>query len=65
MTPEQFETVIGKLGYDPVEIGEEIGVSRRQGQRYVSGDTPVPEPTAMLLCAAVKYGFKLKDVRRA
>ena len=64
MKPDQFEAAIEKLGYKPVEIGEEIGVSKRQGQRYVSGVTPVPEPTAMLLRAALRYGFKLKDVRR-
>ena len=53
MTSSEFTRSLKLLGLTVEEFGEEFGVSRRTAYRYASGETPVPEPVAMLLQARV------------
>ena len=42
MSPEQYKDAIDKLGLTQVGAGTFFGQSPRQGQRWASGEKPVP-----------------------
>jgi hypothetical protein len=56
MTPKQFHTALEKLNLSVYASGPALCISRRQAQRYASGDTPVPPSIAKLLRALIALG---------
>jgi hypothetical protein len=63
MTSGQYLIAIAKLGLTQVEAGEFLGRSGRQGQRWASGEVPVPESVAKLLRLMLKLNLQPKDVK--
>jgi len=49
MTAAQYVKAIHALGLTQEQAGEALGMSRRQGQRYATGQTRVPVPVSILL----------------
>lgn len=62
MDKEQYCKAIDKLGFSQVGIAPHIGVSRRQAQRFATGEAPVPESVAKLLRMAIKTKTDLRTV---
>jgi hypothetical protein len=63
MTPDQFRSAIAKLGLSQERAGLWLGVSARQGQRYATGDAPIPDGFAKLLRLVIRFGLTPEDVR--
>src|SRR5262245_44717378 len=55
MTPDQFREAIERLGLNITHAAAALDISRRNAQRYASGETDVPGPVAKLLRLAVRY----------
>lgn len=62
MTDAEFRTAIGALGLSQVGAGRFLTGSPRSGQRYASGETPVPKPVAMLLRIMIASDLTATDV---
>jgi hypothetical protein len=56
MTAKQFHAALKKLNLSVYASGPALCISRRQAQRYASGDTAVPPAIAKLLRALIALG---------
>jgi hypothetical protein len=54
MTPKQYVAALGRLGFSIVGSAPHLGISRRQSQRYASGEQPVPRTIEILLRMMMK-----------
>ena len=67
MTPDEIALVCELLGWD--RSGEDaaraIGCSRRTWRRWLAGDAPVPQATAMLLRLMADDAVSDEDLERA
>ncbi len=62
MTPAQFRAAIAKLGLSQEGAGLWLGLSARQGQRYATGETAIPEPVTKLLNLVIRLELDPKEV---
>ena len=49
MTPAEYRAAIAKMEWSIAGAAPHLGISRRQSQRYASGENPVSAPIAKLL----------------
>jgi len=63
MTPEKYKTIIGEFGLTQEGAGIFFGGSPRQGQRWASGEKPVPIGVAIALILMKQAGKEPKDFR--
>ena len=49
VTADQYRAAIAQLGLSQEGAGGALGLSPRQGQRYATGESEIPEPVAKLL----------------
>jgi hypothetical protein len=61
MTPAEYRTHIASLGLSQEGAGVWLGLSKRQGQRYATGDSEIPEPVAKLLRLMARLGLQPHD----
>ena len=64
MTRTQYRAAIERLGLSIVGAAKVLGVSRRQAQRFASGESPVPEPVAKLLRLMIKHNVDPDEVSK-
>jgi hypothetical protein len=50
-----YRDAIAKLGLSQERAGLWLGLSRRQGQRYATGEQKIPEPVARMLMPGIEY----------
>lgn len=62
MTPEEYRDAIQKLKLTQHGAADWLRIGRRTSQGYALGETPIPEPTAMLLRLCIKRRIKPKFV---
>jgi hypothetical protein len=62
MTPTQYKAAIKALGLSQERAGVWLGMSKRMGQSYATGEYPVPPPAAKLLRLCVKLKLKPEEV---
>lgn len=62
MTANQFRTAIAKLGLSQEAAGLAFGKSRRQGQRWATGEAKVPELVARVIGLILKGRINLDDI---
>jgi hypothetical protein len=62
MTPQQFRDAIAKLGLSQERAGLWLGLSRRQGQRYATGEQKIPEPVAKFVRLVINLDLAPIDV---
>jgi hypothetical protein len=51
---EEYTAAIEKLEITKAEASDMLGVSKRQAERFASGDSPVPAPVAKLAWMLVR-----------
>jgi transcriptional regulator with XRE-family HTH domain len=49
MTPEQFTAHRKNMGLSQTKMGQRLGLSLRQIQRYEKTETPIPKTVAILI----------------
>jgi hypothetical protein len=57
MTPAQYRQALHLIGLSQQRAGLFLGVSKRTGQRYATGETEIPEGFARLLRLMVRLGL--------
>jgi hypothetical protein len=62
MTKKEYRAALKKLGFSQVGIAPFLGLSRRQAQRYATGERPVPEAVAKLLRLMIRFNLQPEDV---
>lgn len=62
MGAREYKLAIARSGLPDTEFVKMIGVSWRQGERYRSGDSCIPDPVAKLIRTIMRYRLKAKDV---
>lgn len=62
MTPTQYKAAIKALGLSQERSGVWLGLSKRMGQGYATGEYTIPEPVSKLLRLCVKLKLKPEDV---
>jgi hypothetical protein len=63
MTPTQYKAAIKALGLSQEASGEWLGLSKRMGQGYSTGEYAIPEPVAKLLRLCIKLRLSPEDVK--
>lgn len=63
MTPTQYRAAIAQLGLSQERAGLWLGVSKRQGRRWASGESPIPKAVEMILNDYIEQGRKPEDVK--
>jgi hypothetical protein len=63
VTPTQYKAAIKTLGLSQEKAGVWLGMSRRMGQSYATGEYPVPEPAAKLLRLCIRLKLNPEDVK--
>lgn len=62
MTNTQFKAAIAKLNLSQEAAGLAFGASKRQGQRWASGDVPVPWLVAKVIGLVLRGKISLRDL---
>lgn len=65
MTPEKYKAIIAEFELTQEGAGVFFGGSPRQGQRWASGEKPVPVGVAIALILMKQTGKTPKDFRTA
>lgn len=65
MTPQQFRTVITKIGLSQVQAAHVLGVTPRTARRWALGEVKVPPPAAKLLRLMQANCISKKQVKDA
>ena len=63
MTANQYRAALDKLGVPVVRAVDYFGVSRRQAQRFASGEAPVPKLVAAVVKMLASGKIGLEDLR--
>jgi len=61
MTADEYRSRIASLGLSQEGAGVWLGLSKRQGQRYATGESEIPEPVAKLLRLMARLNLKPQD----
>ncbi len=61
MTPAEYNTAIEHLGLSQRKAGKFLGVNERTSRRWVSGESPIPEPAARLLQLCIKLKYEPRE----
>jgi hypothetical protein len=64
MTPKQYRAAIEAIGLSQEAAGVFFGVSKRQGQRWASGEAPIPNSVAYALKLMADTGTKPGDLNK-
>lgn len=51
MTPSDFKAWLDRMGMNPNQAAEFLGVDRKTVERYLSGDLPIPRRTELALAS--------------
>ncbi len=65
MTPDAFKAAIKRLRLSQEQAGVFFGYSRRQGQRWATGEAPVPKAVAMCIDLMIEVGALRPDHARS
>lgn len=63
MTPTQYKAAIKAMGLSQEGSGAWLGLSKRMGQGYATGEYTIPEPVAKLLRLCVRLKLKVDEVK--
>jgi hypothetical protein len=63
MTPQQYQLYKQRLGKSHPQMGELIGVSRRQSQRYALGEDRVPKCIGIVVKLLAQGKIKEDELR--
>lgn len=63
MTPKQYRQALEKLGLSIIGAAPVFGISKRQAQRYASGEAPVPKLVSAVLNLAMKGRITMEDLQ--
>ena len=58
MTPAQYREALERIGLSQQRAGLFLGVSKRTGLRYATGEAEIPEGFARLLRLMVRLGLR-------
>ncbi len=58
MTPAHYREALERIGLSQQRAGLFLGVSKRTGQRYATGEAEIPEGFARLLRLMVRLGLR-------
>lgn len=64
MSTKEYNRIIGELGFSQEAAGVWLGYSKRQGQRFASGEKEVPKAVAMLLKAMVRHNITIAEAEK-
>jgi hypothetical protein len=62
LSPEEFTYALSRLGINHVEFCTWLGLNRKQGRRYASGDIKVPKAVGKLLTLMVRLELTPEQV---
>lgn len=62
MTPNQFRTVIERLGLSQAKAAALVGADPRTGRRWALGERNVPECVAILLRLLIAGKLTIEDI---
>jgi hypothetical protein len=63
MTANQYRAALDKLGIPVIGVVDLFGVSKRQAQRFASGEAPVPKLVAVVVKLLVNGKIGMEDLR--
>jgi hypothetical protein len=55
ISPKGYQRAIAQLGMNTAQAGRWLGVSKRTGYRYATGETAIPTAVVLLLGAARRH----------
>ena len=58
MAPKAYQRAIAHLGLNTAQAGRWLGVSKRTGYRYATGETIIPTAVVLLVKAAIEHRIK-------
>lgn len=58
LSPKGYQRAIAQLGMNIAQAGRWLGVSKRTGYRYATGETTVPVTAVLLLKAAIEHRIR-------
>ena len=63
MTSKQYKAALDKLGIPVIGVRTLFGVSKRQAQRFASGEAPVPKLVALAVRLLLDGRIGAEDLR--
>jgi hypothetical protein len=62
MWPDEYSEAIQTFKMDAIAFSDMIGVGWRQGERYLKGDSFIPDAVAKLIRTAVRHRLSPEDI---
>lgn len=64
MNAKEYNRIINTLGFSQEAAGIWLGYSKRQGQRFATGERDIPKSVAMLLRVMVRHHITIQDAEK-